>query len=369
MTAAGGVRIVVAGGGTAGHVYPTLAVARELQTLRPDVTVTYIGQTGGPERDLVAAAPLVSPIEFVGITAEKLRRYFSMQSLLLPVSVLRGTVQSIQALRRIRPATVFCKGGYVCLPVAFAAWWLGIPIVLHETDASMGLANRLIAPFASKIAVSFPRPTFLTQRTDRKIVFTGQPVRAEFFAPRRAGARAHERPVVMVTGSMQGAHAINELIQAILPALLERYRVLHITGPNDFEALRSSTKSQYYEPVPYTATIYDLLVQADVIVSRAGGTIFELAALAKPSILIPLPSAANDHQRENAAMFAEHDAAVVLEQVGLTGAVLAQTIAALIRDSKRRSVLSANIKRFARKDAAVQIAKLLLDEAARKAAA
>ncbi len=359
---------VVAGGGTAGHVYPTLAVVRELQALNPGIEIAYIGQLGGPETEIVQAADLGRPIEFVGITAEKLRRYWSVRSLLLPIALLRGIGESMQALRRLRPAVVFCKGGYVCIPVAVAAWWLRIPIVLHETDASMGLANRMIAPFARRIAVSFPRPTFLTARTDRKIVFTGQPVRAEFFASAPA-SKKDDRPTVMVTGSMQGAHAVNALVGEILPRLLERYRVIHITGPNDFDMMRGMSRSQYYEPVPYTTKIRGLLVEADLIVSRAGGTIFELAALGKPSILIPLPTAANDHQRENAAMFAEQDAAVVLEQTSLTADRLLAEITGLIRDSARRAALSTNIKRFARIDAAAHIARLLADEAERKAAA
>lgn len=353
--------IVVAGGGTAGHVYPTLAVVAELFKIAPDSKIAFIGQTGGPEQTILAEANLSQPVEYIHITAEKFRRYWSFRVFIMPIAVLRGALQALGHLRRLHPSVVFCKGGYVCIPVALAAWWLGIPIILHETDASMGLANRLIAPFATRIAVSFPRPTFLTEKTDRKIVFTGQPVRPEFFIiPTRRSSNL-SRPVVMVTGSMQGARAINQLIQETLPELLEKYRIIHITGPNDYQALRSSTRSQYYEPVPYTAKFYDLLVQADLVVARAGGTIFELAALGKPSILIPLPSAANDHQRHNAAMFEEQGAAVVLEETTLTGNQLVKKIGELIRDSKRRAMLSKNVRQFARKDAAAHLAKLILE--------
>ena len=353
--------IVVAGGGTAGHVYPTLAVVAELFRIAPESKIAFIGQTGGPEQSIIAEAKLTQPMEYIHITAEKFRRYWSFRVFIMPIAVLRGAFQALGHLRRLRPAVVFCKGGYVCIPVALAAWWLRIPIILHETDASMGLANRLIAPFAMRIAVSFPRPTFLTEKTDHKIVFTGQPVRPEFFVSPPNRSTNVSRPVVMVTGSMQGARAINQLVQETLPQLLERYRIIHITGPNDFQALRSSSQSQYYEPVPYTAKFCDLLVQADLVVSRAGGTIFELAALGKPSILIPLPSAANDHQRHNAAMFAEQGAAVVLEETTLTGEQLVQTIGDLIRDSKRRALLSKNVRQFARKDAATHLAKLILE--------
>ncbi|MEK7184300.1 MAG: UDP-N-acetylglucosamine--N-acetylmuramyl-(pentapeptide) pyrophosphoryl-undecaprenol N-acetylglucosamine transferase, partial [Patescibacteria group bacterium] len=305
---------------------------------------------------------LSKKLEILEITAEKLRRYWSFQTIILPIAILRGTFEALDALRRLQPAVVFCKGGYVCLPVALAAWWLRIPIVLHETDASMGLANRLIAPFASKIAVSFPRPTFLTQKSDRKIVFTGQPVREEFFKL-ASKHYSHDRAVIVVTGSMQGARAINVLIQEILPQLLDRYRVIHITGQNDFQSLRSATQSQYYEPVSYSAQFHKLVAQADLVISRAGGTIFELAAMGKPSILIPLPTAANDHQRENAAIFAEQEAAVVLEQTTLTSDQLLQTITELIRDSDRRTTLAEHIQQFAKRDAATVLAKLVLSVA------
>lgn len=357
--------VVVAGGGTAGHVYPTLAVVKELWALRPDLTIAYIGQSGGKERAIIDSIALPRPLEVIEITAEKLRRYWSFRTIILPIAILRGTFEALVALRRLQPAVVFCKGGYVCIPVALAAWWLRIPIILHETDASMGLANRLIAPFASKIAVSFPRPVFLTQKTDHKIVFTGQPVRDEFFAT-SVPRKAHDRATILVTGSMQGARAINMLVQAILPSLLDRYRVIHVTGPNDYQSLRSSTQSRYYEPVSYTSEFYKLVGQADIVVSRAGGTIFELAAMGKPSILIPLPTAANDHQRENAAIFAEQAAAVVLEQTTLTAETLLATITDLVRDSRRRAALGTNVRQFARRDAASVIAKLVLAAADRK---
>lgn len=351
--------IVVAGGGTAGHVYPTLAVVGELFRLSPEVRIAYIGQTGGPEQTIIHDAALKHPMEYIHIAAEKFRRYWSFRTIILPLAILRGTLEALSALHRLKPRVVFCKGGYVCIPVALAAWWLRIPIVLHETDASMGLANRLIAPFATKIAVSFPRPTFLTQKSDHKIVFTGQPVRPEFFAS--PSARKQHRPVIVITGARQGARAINQLVQEILPQLLERYRVIHITGQNDFQALRLASQSKDYEPVPHTNAMSELLVQADVVVSRAGGTIFELAALGKPSILIPLPTAANDHQRENAAIFAEQDAAVVLEETRLSAELLLRSITELVRDSKRRASLSQHIRQFARKDAATQLARLLLE--------
>ena len=162
---------------------------------------------------------------------------------------------------------------------------------------------------------------------------------------------------------MQGARAINVLIQEILPQLLDRYRVIHITGQNDFQSLRSATQSQYYEPVSYSAQFHKLVAQADLVISRAGGTIFELAAMGKPSILIPLPTAANDHQRENAAIFAEQEAAVVLEQTALTSDQLLQTITELIRDSDRRTTLAEHIQQFAKRDAATVLAKLVLSVA------
>ncbi|MBI4032598.1 UDP-N-acetylglucosamine--N-acetylmuramyl-(pentapeptide) pyrophosphoryl-undecaprenol N-acetylglucosamine transferase [Candidatus Berkelbacteria bacterium] len=353
--------IVVAGGGTAGHVYPVFEIVRALWAIDPALEIAYIGDARGPERELLQQAQLAKPVAFYGITADKLRRYWDWRIFLLPFAVCAGTIQALSHLLALQPVAVLCKGGYVGVPVAIAAWLLRIPIVLHETDMVMGLANRMIAPFARKIAVSFPRPNLGTGSIREKLVYTGNPVRPEFHTPVRA--RAAGRPRLAITCGSQGSHAVNELVRAILSQLLVRYHVTHVTGKADFAALSAATQHREYEPVAYATDMPAVLRDADLVVSRSGGTIFELAALGKPAILIPHPATGSDHQRVNARFLAERDAAVYLDQVGLTPERLLETITQLMRDSTRRGTLAANIKQFSRPDAAARVAELILSVA------
>ncbi len=356
--------IVVAGGGSSGHVYPVLEVVRAIHDLDPAARFAYIGQRGGVERSIIQGAELPVSLPFYGITAEKLRRYWDVRTVWLPVAVLGGAFESLQLLLQLRPAAVFCKGGYVGVPVALAAWILGVPIVLHETDAAMGLANRLIAPVAKRIAVSFaPRYLTIPQKVSTKVVYTGQPVGRAFFLV-KASDRSSERPQLLITGGSQGSQSVNSLALAMLPALLARYEVTHLTGASDFARVSSALKHRHYHPIATLETTRDMaevLAAADLVISRAGGTLFELAVLRKPAILIPLRSAANDHQRANAAILAGAGAAVVLEETTLTADELLRQISGLIRDSKQRATLTDQIAQFARPDAAAQVARLVLE--------
>lgn len=353
--------VVVAGGGTGGHVYPVLEVIRELHAIDPELKFFYIGQRRGIEAEILAKAKLPVRVPFHGITTDKLRRYMDVRTLLLPFSIMAGVIQSFGILQTVRPIAVFCKGGYVGVPVAVAAWLLRIPIVLHETDSVMGLANRMIAPFASKIAVSYPRPKLGTGNVKSKLLYTGNPVRPEFFEPVRE--RPVGRPRLVITAGSQGSVPINTLIGEILPQLLERYDVVHITGTFDFGRMKAKTSDRNYRPLPYADNIVEVLRQADLVVTRAGGTVFELAALGKPAILIPLPTAGSDHQRINAKILVDTNAAVSLEPTTLTSAKLLETIRELMQDSKRRAELGRNIRSYAKADAAKRVAELIMDVA------
>lgn len=351
--------IVVAGGGTGGHVYPVLAVVSELHKLDPTLQFLYIGQHGGIEATIVSQAKLSVPLPFQGISADKLRRYWDIRTFLLPFSIGAGVVQALGILGRVRPLAVLCKGGYVGVPVALAAWLLRIPIVLHETDSVMGLANRIIAPFASKIAVSFPRRQLGRGPMQRKLVYTGNPVRPEFFEPTKQ--RVADRPHLVITAGSQGSISINTLILELLPELLDRYTVTHVTGMQDFARVKAAVTHRNYHPIAYAERMVDVLRAADLVVARPGGTIFELAALGKPSILIPHPATGSDHQRMNAQILSGNTAAVVLEPDGLTSDLLLETIITLMKDSKQRATLARNIQQFSRKDAALQLARLVAE--------
>ncbi|MBI2589985.1 undecaprenyldiphospho-muramoylpentapeptide beta-N-acetylglucosaminyltransferase [Candidatus Berkelbacteria bacterium] len=348
--------IVLAGGGTAGHVYPVLEVIQALRNLDPLLDFAYIGNQTGPESQLVRA----EQVPFYGIPAEKLRRYWDWRTFLLPFRIFKGTVEAFGLLRMLKAQAVFCKGGYVCVPVALAARFLRIPIILHETDSIMGLSNRLVAPFAQAVAISFPRPSLIEAGKNTRIVYTGNPVRREFFSQKKI-ERVDDRPCLVIVGGSQGAHAINYFIQVILPKLLERYRVIHITGPQEFSNFRQFTRTDVYEPVAYAEKIVDLLAQADLVISRAGGTIFELAALGKPTILIPIPNSANNHQRVNAEILLSRGAAVMLNERQLQPAQLLKEITTLFRDSMRRQKMGERIREFARPNAAQDVATLILN--------
>lgn len=358
--------IAVAGGGSSGHVYPVLEVVRVLHDLDPTLRFAYLGQRNGVERSIIQSAELPAALPFYAVTAEKLRRYWDVRTAWLPFALLGGSLEAFQLLLRLRPAAVFCKGGYVGVPVALAAWVLGIPIVLHETDAAMGLANRLIAPLARRVAVSFRRaqlqiPTWLIP----KVVYTGQPV-GRAFTQAAPAERADGRPHLLITGGSLGSARINSLTLEMLPALLERYEVTHLTGVADYGRMSAAGHHRQYHPIATLATARQMagvLASADLVVSRAGGTLFELAVLRKPSILIPLRSAANDHQRANAAILESAGAAVVLDEQTVTAAALFGEIGRLIRDSQQRAALSASIAQFARPDAAAQVARLILEVA------
>lgn len=358
--------IVITGGGSGGHVYPALEVVRALHDLDSTLHFAYIGQRNGVERQIISGATLPVPVRFYGIMADKLRRYWDVRSLWLPFTVLGGAFEALQLLLKLKPAAIFCKGGYVSVPVALAAWVLRIPIVLHETDAAMGLANRLIAPFAARIAVSFARENLTATKADEaKLVYTGQPVGRAYYQV-KAPTRTDPQPKVLITGGSQGAQSLNTLILEILPTLLQRYDVTHLTGAADFGRVQASIQHRHYHPIATVETAQEMaiaLAAADVVVSRAGGTLFELAVLHKPAILIPIPASSSDHQRANATILAQHGAVVMLDETTLTSAQLLAEITSLVRDSKRRAALSTNIAQFSRPDAAAQVARLVLEVA------
>ena len=245
--------------------------------------------------------------------------------------------------------------------MAFAARLLGIPVILHETDASMGLANRLVSPLATRVAFSFPSPEFLRRdRRGSKFTYTGQPISQKFF---KAGyGRKHSHPNLLIFGGSQGAKKINDLIREILPDLLERYHVTHVTGARDYGRMKAASNHRCYEPVGFSTDIDALFRQADLIISRAGGSIFEIAATGKPVVLIPIPNAANNHQAINAEIFAERGAAIVLDETKTSSQDLLKVIVELMRNSKKRAELAGNIKRLAEPRAAENVARLILKE-------
>ncbi|MDB5104201.1 MAG: murG [Fibrobacteres bacterium] len=326
--------IVLTGGGTAGHVIPNLALLPLLE--REGWRAEYIGSETGIEKRLVEAKGL----PFHGIPSGKLRRYFDWKNFSDPFRVLGGAFKAWSLLGRIRPRVVFSKGGFVAVPVVFAARARGIPVIIHESDLTPGLANRLAIPFAKAVCASFPQT--MAHLPPAKAVLTGAPIRAELFQGDRArgeaflgldapGAAApREKPLLLVVGGSLGSRNLNKAVRAALPDLLTRYRVAHLCGKDGLDSSLNAT--QGYRQLEYVSDeMPDVLAAADIILSRAGSNaIFEFLALQKPHLLVPLPlTASRGDQILNARAFASEGYSRVLPEEEIVGGRLAQELGIL----------------------------------------
>ncbi len=323
--------LVLTGGGTAGHVMPNLALAPRLR--KQGWSLHYFGSPQGPERELAEKAG----IPFHGIATGKMRRYFSWRNFSDPFRVIQGVAEAFSSLGKLRPAAVFSKGGFVAVPVVCAAFLRRIPVVLHESDLTPGLANRLCLPFCRRVCASFPETLEHLPRS--KAVLTGTPVREELLrGTREAGLRwlgfDSTKPVLLIMGGSQGAVTLNRVVREALPGLRERFQVVHLCGPKRLEpSLEGSPDYRQFEFLH--SELADVLAASDLIVSRAGAnSLFELLALRKPSLLIPLPLAASrGDQILNARSFERRGFSKWLSQEDLTVESLLRSLEALERDS------------------------------------
>lgn len=354
--------VLIAGGGTGGHLYPGIAVARELMSRVPDAQVTFVGTAAGIEARVV-------PRE--GFTLDLIRsaglKGKSLQSLargvaLLPLSAL----DAAQVISRRRPSVVIGVGGYSSGPVVLLAALRGIPTLLMEQNAMPGMTNRLLAPVVNAAAVTYEEAV---RFFGGKSFVSGNPVRPEFFQDEGAHGHDNQPPGaarVLVFGGSQGAHAINlAMVEAAsrLAASAPRMAITHQTGERDLEMVRDGYRRAGLEArvEPFLFEMDREMKSADVVVCRAGATtLAELAAAGLASILIPLPTATDDHQRKNALALVSQGAAQMIEQRELTGDRLASEIAALAGDSQRRQRIREAARRLARPDAARTIVDKVL---------
>lgn len=323
-------KIVLTGGGTAGHVTPHLAIIPKLQT--EGWEIHYIGSENGIERELISAIPNV---QYHAIQCGKLRRYHDLKNLTDPFRVIVGLGQSVKLLREIKPNVIFSKGGFVSVPVVYAAALNHIPTLIHESDMTSGLANKMSLPFAKVLMCTFPETA---KEAGEKGLYIGSPIRKELLqGNRERGLKLfgfqETRPVLLVVGGSLGAQAINRTLRNALPKLTQCFQVLHICGNGNVDGT--------YEGVPgYVQTQYlneemaDAYACADVIVSRAGSnTICEILALRKPSLLIPYPSSASRGDQEvNAESFQRRGFSRVLEQSDLTADTLVSRVVEVYKD-------------------------------------
>lgn len=325
--------IVCTGGGSAGHVTPHIALIPAFQEL--GFNVHYIGQRTGIERELIA--PLGIP--YHAISAGKLRRYFDLKNVTDLARVAVGFCQALAILFRLRPAALFSKGGFVACPVVWAAWLLRIPVIIHESDLTPGLANRLSAPFATRICYSFPETRRYLRRDNA--VLTGIPIRTRLLSGHADAGHefcgfTDRKPVVLVMGGSLGAQAINAAVRSALADLRSEFNICHLCGAGhrhaDFEGVDGYAQFEYVaEELPHVFAL------ADVVISRAGATsLFEFLAARKPALLIPLPRAASrGDQIQNARSFERQGFSRVLPEEELTPDRLAQEVRSLYADREK----------------------------------
>ena len=344
------------GGGTAGHVVPTLPIIQAFAAR--GWQVSFVGSTSGLEARLLQHVP----IAYFGIASGKLRRYLSVDNLKDVFRVLRGIWQAFWLLGRLRPDVVFSKGGFVSFPVVFAAWARRIPVVAHESDLTPGLANRLAMPFVRTLCVSFAATP--TGRLTGKVVHTGTPIRPALLAGSAHRGREFLEapdglPIVLVTGGSLGADTLNAAVREALPSLVEQFLVVHVCGPGK---LIPADEPRYRQLEYVDEPWGDVLAAADLVVSRAGAnTLFELLALRKPNLLVPLSlRASRGDQIENATFAAGLGYSQVLDEEDLTAASLTaavQALAAQLPQARQR------LEQFVVPDAVALICEELLQHA------
>ncbi len=365
------VDVVIAGGGTGGHTSPGLAVAALLS--ERSRTCAWIGSRSGIEAQRVPQ----SGIPYIAISTGKLRRYWAWQNVAdLLVNVPAGTLSVLRILRTLRPRVVFGTGGFVALPVVFGAALLRVPVVLHEQTAVPGLANRIGARFARRIAVTFPDRA--ARLPAARVVVTGNPLRPELRAGSRSSAIARFQlepvvPLVYVTGGAQGAHRINRVVGDALASLAEQAQLIHQCGENpatgdrqwleDRRAALPPALARRYTVVPYIgAELAGIYAAAALVVARAGaGTVNECCQLGVPALYVPLPGTRGDEQTENARIVERVGGAVVLPQSMLTTERLVREVRALLADPAGLKQMGEHARTLAVPDAAERIVALLWD--------
>lgn len=318
-------KIIMTGGGTAGHVTPNIALFPALKEAGYDIH--YIGSYTGMEKGLIEA----QGIPYYGISSGKLRRYFDLKNFSDPFKVLKGYGQAIHLMHKLKPDIVFSKGGFVSVPVVLASKACHIPAIIHESDITPGLANRIAIRGARKVCCNFPET--MKYLPEGKSILTGSPIRRELFsgngdaAASLCGFEDRSKPTLLIVGGSSGSKVINESVRNVLPELLHKFNVIHLCGKGNLdESLAGTTGYAQFEYANEELT--DMFALADIAISRAGAnSICELLALHKPNILIPLSAAASrGDQILNARSFKKQGFSYVIEEESLTGEVLLKAL-------------------------------------------
>lgn len=370
-------RILITGGGTSGHISPALALIQTLRELHPETQFLYIGSRHGLEEKLVRAAD----IPFAAIQTGKLRRYLSAKNLVDQFRIPVGVSQSLKLVRRFKPDVVLATGGYVAVPPVIAASMCKVPVLIHEQTAQVGLANRINARFATRIALSWDDSLkSLPLKYRSKAWVAGNPLRPQIFGGEAEKAveffhlSPDSLPVLYVTGGSLGARVINRAVEAALPELVRFARIIHQCGEqaneaepdlvrlqNAREALPENLRSRYAVTAFVRDELRHVFALASLVLGRAGaGTVNELCALGKPALYIPLEPTGGDEQNKNAKLCQARGAAEILPQGQTTGETLLNALRPLLQDPERLQKMGAAALPLARPNAAQEIAAEVL---------
>ncbi len=370
-------KILFTGGGTAGHIFPIIAIVRELRKIyRPEYFQFYYI---GPKDEFAEVLLLREGIKVKTVLAGKIRRYLGVTSILQNIvdlfKIPIGVIQSFFYIFFLTPDLIFSKGGYGSIPGVISGWVLWVPIFLHESDILPGAANKFTSRFALEVFVSFPMektPFFPSE----KMISVGNPIRRDILkGSEEKGEKTFnltgEKPVILILGGSQGSQRINDLLLLILPEFLQDFEVIHQTGVNNFKSVKAESEVvtnkdllKYYHPIPFLheEELKNAYQACDLIVSRSGANaIFEIAALAKPSVLIPLPEAAQNHQVKNAYTFAEKGASLVIEEANLTPHFFLERVKNIFSQPEKIEKMSKAAADFARPHSAKIVAGYILD--------
>lgn len=347
-------RIILTGGGTAGHVTPNIALLPRLKELGYDIQ--YIGSYTGIEKELIE--PFGIP--YHGISSGKLRRYFSVQNFTDPFRVLKGFREAHKLIRQLKPDVIFSKGGFVSVPVVLAGKCCKVPVIIHESDMTPGLANKIAIPSAAKVCCNFPET--LKSLPEGKAVLTGSPIRQELLSGNKIAAMdmchfTSDKPVILVIGGSLGAVAVNNAVREALPELLKDFQIIHLCGKGKMdESLKDVEGYCQFEYIKNE--LRNLFALADIVISRAGANaICELLALHKPNLLIPLSAnASRGDQILNARSFERQGFSLVLEEEQLTKETL---LAAVKNLYENRTTFINSMKNSGQQDSIGTIIKLI----------
>ncbi len=362
-------RVIFSGGGTGGHIYPAVSIAKEMQKRHIDIDILFIGTDKGMEKDIVPKEGYV--LKYIKV--QGFARKITFKNVKALSEAITSIFSAAKILKDFRPDIVIGTGGYVCGPVVLAASLMGIPTLIHEQNAFPGVTNKILSKLADNIVITFEEARNYF-KASRKVYFTGNPLRHGFFAVSKADGLKHfgfskDLPLILIVGGSRGAKKVNQCVIKLVKECQahKKNQILHITGQSQYESCMDlyklngvSMESNLIKVLPYLHNMPDALAACDLVISRCGaGVISEITALGKPSILIPFPFATDNHQEYNGRALEKAGAAIVILENELTDDILYEQLKNLLSDSRRLDMMSINSKKLGKPKASSDIADLI----------